>query len=566
MRRVDWLAVTILLLFTAGLRIIGMSYGQLNPDFFPSTAPLHMLHEQVPIQPDEYTGVAIPMDMALRNRLNPIFYEYPSFIINTNFVLYHLTGALDSLSLTDRQGKDLRVYADFPLYVLSRMYSVFGGLLMVACAYAISRLVAGRYAALSAGLLTAVSFTLVQHAHYIKPGTLSTAWMMLATWACIASLYSLQRRNREWLYIVGGIATGLAATTRYNAAAVGLIVLLIGLILLFRHRTRRMLLVILLSWLMIPIVFLLGSPFVLLDFENFWKGFSYIVGQFTVTGQNVQSYFLVDAWTGLAYVLTYTLLFAIGIPAIVYMILGFVGAWHNCPQKTNLLKQNSQLLVVSIIGIFVLVYMLVVLRTIRPGHSDNLLILVLPFIALLSAVGAGWLVKIIPLPQKITMPIILLILIIQPLILSVQVVKMFSQADTRLVMLDWIHQNIPYDSRFFLNGPYNVPLDPALYPYEQQFGIYARRLPEAEDYDYMIYSDALAFDILRSESIVPADVIAYQKDYLAELDRRFTRIAEIDRPSWTGSEAMMNMAAYWHNPRLILYCLNPARCEEIAQK
>ena len=34
MRPIDWIAVTILLLFAAGLRIIGISYGRLDPDFF----------------------------------------------------------------------------------------------------------------------------------------------------------------------------------------------------------------------------------------------------------------------------------------------------------------------------------------------------------------------------------------------------------------------------------------------------------------------------------------------------------------------------------------------------
>lgn len=565
MRPVDWFAVVCLLLFTAGLRIIGISYGQLNPDYFPSTAPLSMIHQQVPMQPDEYLSVAVPMDMALRNRLNPNFFEYPAFIVNTNFVLYHLTGVVDGLSIEDRQGENLRVFAEFPLYVMSRMYSVFGGLLMVACAYAISRLVAGRYVALCAGMLVAVSFTLVQHAHYIKPGTLSAGWMMLATWACIASLYARRGQNRERLYILAGVATGLAGTTRYNALAVGLIVLIVGLILLYRYRTRRMILTIGLSWIAIPTVFFLGSPYILIDFENFWADFTHIVGQFTVTGKNVRDYFLVDSWTGLGYLLIYTALFAIGIPAIVYMILGIVVAWRNRPRKHNFIKQNSQLLYVLIIGLFVLVYTLVILRTIRPGHSDNLLILILPFIALLSAMGAGWLVKILPFSSTFTMPVVLIILIIQPLVLSVQVVEMFSQRDTRHIMLDWIHQNIPYDSRFFLNGPYNVALDIQLYPYEQQFGVYVPELPTGNYYDYMVYSDALAFDVLRSEWLVPPDVIAQQHDYLSELDSQYTRIAEVHRPIWTGSDAMMNMATYWHNPTLILYCLNPTSCEATGQ-
>lgn len=566
MRSIDWLAVTLLLLFAAGLRIIGISYGQLNPDYFPSSAPHGMIHQQVPMQPDEYLSVAVPMDMALRNRLNPNFFEYPAFIVNTNFVLYHLTGVLDGLSIEDRQGENLRVFAGFPLYVMSRMYSVFGGLLMVACAYAISRIVAGRYAALCAGLLVAVSYTLVQHAHYIKPGTLSTGWMMLAAWACIASLYRQHSRGRDWLYILGGVATGLATTTRYNAAAVGLIVLLVGLILLYRYPTRRMLLVIFVSWVMIPLVFIIGSPYVLLDFENFWKDFSHIVGQFTVTGKNVRDYYLVDSWTGFAYLIMYTALFAIGVPALIYMCLSLIGAFRMRPHRANFLKQNSQLLYVLIMGLFVVTYGLVMMRTIRPGHSDNLLILVLPFVALLSAIGANWLVTISPLPPRFTMPFVALILIIQPLVLSVQVVEMFSQRDTRLVMLDWIYNKIPYDSKFFLNGPYNVPLDIALYPYEQQFSVYAPTLPEGDEYDYMVYSDALAYDVLRSEWLVPDDVLQQQVDYVTQLDQQFTRVAEIHRPTWTGSEAMMNMAAYWHNPTLILYCLNAQSCEAIGQK
>ena len=75
MRRIDWLAVTALLLFAAGLRIIGIGYGRLNPEYFPSYAPFGMVHEQLPIQPDEFFNVAIPVNMALRNQLNPEFFE-----------------------------------------------------------------------------------------------------------------------------------------------------------------------------------------------------------------------------------------------------------------------------------------------------------------------------------------------------------------------------------------------------------------------------------------------------------------------------------------------------------
>ena len=313
------------------------------------------------------------------------------------------------------------------------------------------------------------------------------------------------------------------------------------------------------SWLLIPLVFFLGSPYILRDFGQFWQGFSYIVGQFTSTGANVADYFLVDHWTGLFYLWVYLSLFSIGIPGAIFACVSLGAAWQQGRRpKTD--PRHSLMICVSMIVGFVLLYSLVALRTIRPGHSANLLILIIPFIALLAGIGADWLIKRIPVPPRYLMPLIALILITQPLILSVQVVKMFSQPDSRHIILDWIYHSIPRGSRFMLNGPYNVPLDEALYPSDQQFGVYASPLPSGEDYDYMIYSDALAFDIFRSHMIVPDELIQQQHDFLQMLDDSYSRIAKIARPSWTGSEAMMNMAAYWHNPTLIVYCLNPKSC------
>ena len=555
MRRIDWMAATMLLLFAAGLRIAGMGYGWLPPAYFPSYAPSGMVHEQLPVNPDSFHNVAIPVEMALKRRLNPEFFNYPSLIINSNFVLYQLTGATDGLSLADRDGHTLRNFAAFPLYVFSRIYSVLGGLLMVACVYASARLIAGRYAAICAGLLTASCFTLVVHAHYVKPSTPATALMTLALWASVAALHSRRRRGRARLIALAGIAAGLAASTFYNGAAVALIVLPASLVLLYRHRSRAMLMAALACWLAMPLCFILASPYILRDFAHFWFDVSRIVAQYKTPGQ-VHDFFLVDQWTGLRYLWTYAALFSLGIAAILCMALSVRYAWKQWRQ-TRGFHQNSAAPLVALLVFMLLAYSLVALRTVRPGHSEHQLIQILPFAALLAGLGAGWLVERMPLPPRLLMPGLLLLLIAQPLALSLQAAKMFRQPDTRQIMLTWIHDNIPAGARFFVNGSYNVPLDAAIYPNYQHFVGYAEDLPAGDDFDYMIVSDARAYDIFRSHWIVPPEVIAAQRAYLETLDERYARLAAIERPAWTGSDAMMNMAAYYHNPGLVLYCLNP---------
>ena len=554
MRRIDWLAATLLLLFAAALRIIGLGFGGLNPDYFPSYTPKSLAHEQLPIHPDEYVMVATPVNMALRGTWNPNFFEYPALIFNVNRVLFTLTGSLDGYELADRQGRTLRVYAPHALYVLSRIWSLVGGMLQVACAYAMGRMLSGRYAALCAGLLVAVCFTLVQHGHYIKPGPLATGLMMLAAWAALAALRSGDARSRGWLYTLAGVATGLACATRYNAAAVAPLVVAVGLMLVYRHRDRFTRRGVLMAWAAMPLVFFCGSPYILRDFALFWRDFQYIVSQFTTTGANVAEYFLVDHLSGLGYIIMYTALLALGLPALGFAALSCAAGFRA---RHPILRSG-----LALIGGMTLLYAAVALRTIRPGHSDNLVMLILPFVAVLAAVGAGWLVERLPLSTRMSMPIVALLLIIQPLALSLSAVKMLSQPDTRHLLLDWAQAHIPPGARFFLNGPYNLPLDEALYPNTTQYVAYAPQLPSGADYDYMVYSDALAFDILRSHAIVPPEVIAWQRDYRAGLDAAYPRIAEIERPTWLGSQAMMNTASYWHNPGLVIYCLNDASCAE----
>ena len=561
MPRREWLAVLPLLLFAAALRIIGISYGGLNPDYFPSYAPHGMAHELLPVHPDAYVMVATPVNMGLRNWLDPNFFEYPSLIINANLALFKLTGSLEGYSLEAREAAPtnsrLRVYAEHRLFVLARIWSLAGGMLQVACGYALARLLAGRHAALCCGLLIAVSYTLVQHGHYMKPGPLALGWMALAAWAALAALHATGGRTRFRMYLLACAATGLAATTRYNAAAVGVIVGSVGLIMLVRHRSRTAWRGIFASWLSIPLVFFAGSPYILRDLDAFWRDFLHIVSQYTTTGVNVPDHFLVDHMTGLGYLILYTFLYEIGIPGM--CLAGLAVAL--CIRGKGM--TDDARLSVMLIAMLIVAYALVTMRTVRPGHSDNLAMLIAPFLAVLAAIGANWLAQRLPLPAQVGRVAVVAMIVIQPLALTLSTMFVFTQPDTRHIMQDWIHENIASGARFFLNGPFNIPLDEALYPNFKQYIVYASEMPAGEEFDYLVYSDAAAFDILRSWWVVPPELIQKQHDILAAHEAAYTRVHAVERPIWLGSEAMMNTASLYHNPGLILYCLNEAACAAV---
>jgi hypothetical protein len=560
MRQVDYVAVIVVLLFAMALRILGTAtFGDLDDAHLPSTAPYGMLHIQAPMQPDEYLVVAIPVEMVLKNHRNPGFYEYPSGITYLNYVLIQLTGAMQALDKTIREGANLRTLAPFEFYFFSRMYSVLGGVVAVACAYSIMRHVSGKFAAFIAALLLATSYLQVQHAHYTKPEIPSVAFMMLALWASVMALYARRLPVTYRMLLLSGILTGAAATTRYNAAAISIVLCFTGLILLWRHRTWKMLFIVAVAWVLFPITFFIGTPFVLLNFQRFYEEFTYISGQFLSGGNNIAAEILTTPQHGFLILLRFLIVFGITIPATLMIPIGFYAAWQK--RSKRFLSNNSELLFIALLVPFIAAYSFVTMRTVRPIFSDNLLVLIVPQCILLAAIGAGWLYENVALPKILLAPMIAIAVLVVPLIQTIPMVYIVAQTETRARMQNWIYEHIPTGSRFLLLESYNVPLDPAIYPYDQNFNISTFQLADVEGYDYLLVSDARLNLYDRADDLVAAAEYEPYQLLLDSINTNFPRIAWIDRPrGYPGYGDMLNMIAYWHQPALTLYCLNEMAC------
>lgn len=545
MAKHDWFFVTALLIFAAGLSLAGIDFGQPLPQYASSTDPYQLLPAEAPIHPDEYQFIAIPLQMLAENHFRTGYLVNPTLLTNLNLITFWATGAARALPLDDRASIDFigRQYAPFNLYIIGRVYSALAGVLTVAGVYATARLLVGRRGALAAGLLTAVSYTLVQHAHYATPNSLAAACAMLAVWASFASLRTRQRS----LFWLASTLAGLAASSRYNAAAVFIVVFLVGLILLIRrHQTIK---VIFFGWLLFPLAFLIGTPYALVERREFLEGVLYGFQHYLGSLDNDFVF-----GNGLFYELRHLIVFALGVPASLMVI---AGVYSILGTRRSERSQHKNLFI-SIVLFYVAAYAIVVLRSGRLG-SDQLLIPIIPPLALLAGVGLSWIydylrINIHPLINAGIMLVFMLV----PLSLSVQLARLFSLPDTRIVMQTWVYDHLPRGSRIHLNGPYNVPLDSADYHWTQT---YAGNLVDpdmllAENVDYMILSGAWYDLLVSSREVVPGDYLQNVLDYLTMLSQRLPRVAYINRPMWTGSDwGVHNTARYWHHPGLTVYCL-----------
>jgi len=546
LRGVDWVFIVVLLLFAAALRLIAIDFGQPDIRYAQSTVPNQMLHDQTPLHPDEFLFITRPFRMLLTGHPNPQFFENPLFLINANFVTFLLTDAGDTLSHEERLTGNFRNYAPFHLYVIGRVYSALGGILAVAGAYAITRLLAGRYAALMAGLLSAVALTLVQHTHYSTTSSLSAGFVMLCIWATFLALRVQSTQNRWILFILAGIFAGLAGGNRYNAAAISLIVFFAGWILLFRHRNPQTLGLVFAGWLAFPATFLITTIQLIFDFDGFWRDFRSISTQYLSGLDRISS---VSPMTGLWLEYQYLFLMVLGIPALILCVL-----------SARALFQAKKRLFIILLLTYLIPYSWVILRTVRPNGADQLLIPVIPVFAVLAGIGCAGLLRWFNQRRWFLLPLLIVVIIAMPLVFTVQFLWSIHQPDTREHLQMWVYEHLSRSSRIHLIGPYNVPLDAADYVVTQSFSSFetAKDL-RLMDIDYLIVSDALYHPAQGANADYLVSIQAAQESWESA---NFQHIISIYSPNWwiLGYEGL-HTPSYWHHPDLTVFCVNPTVCE-----
>lgn len=533
MRGQDWGITVAILLFAAALRLVGVAWGQPNARFDRTYTPRDLLHDQTPLQADEYVFVSFSLQMLLEHEIVPRFYHNPTFVHNFNALVFLLTGSHEQLAPASREGLTMRHYAPFRLYVMGRAHSALASVLAAAVTLAIARTLAGRRAMLHAGLLMAVSFPLVQHAHYTTSNSMGLLWVMLCVWASLRALKS--PHSARWL-VGAGVCAGFAFGSRFNGGVVVGVVGLAGLWAWCQTRTWTRAGVLVLAVGAFVGAFVASTPAVLLDRQTFWDDFRFISSQYlSMGGFSVSA---LSAWDGLQMEWHYLAVFGVGVPALIAIMAGAV--W----------LVRRQRVVALILLAYVVAYSLLILRTVRPVGADQLVILAIGVLAVFYGAGMAWGLARWGLGVRVVVTVAGVLI---PLSQSVQFVAQRTQPDTRQLMQAWIEAHVPVGATVGLISSYNVPLDPQRTPYWIAYEI-AQDMDwrSIQPADYVIISDAV--EHFRRRAGVPI---------ARTLPEGAVWVAGIARPRWAGDDWALHTASYWHNPALDLYCLHEVACDAL---
>ncbi|MDP8257641.1 MAG: glycosyltransferase family 39 protein [Candidatus Alcyoniella australis] len=264
------LALVGLLLVGAALRFLGIDFG----------LPLQ-------VHPDEGKVLSAALGFGSGD-FNPHFFRYPTLLMYMLFAVFGAYYALgralgwfaDSFDFAYRYAKDPST-----VIVLARCCVAAMGTATLGVVYLLGKRLGGRVAGIIAIALLALSFHHVADSHYCTTDVPSGLWCTLCMLFVVRWHQGRLRRDLA----LAGICAGLAASTRYNAALVGIAAIPAALSYTQVGLARRLAALVACGALCI-LAFAATSPYVLLDYPAFIADFSYSMlhahgGHFGISGE-----------------------------------------------------------------------------------------------------------------------------------------------------------------------------------------------------------------------------------------------------------------------------------------
>jgi 4-amino-4-deoxy-L-arabinose transferase-like glycosyltransferase len=457
--------LSLIIIFALGLRLWGINNG------------LPYLYH-----PDEPALVGPAITTIQTGDWNPHFFHYPSLFHDMLVVLYAIyfiygTSQGQFASVQDLVHPELAALGvgriAFPSEILiGRLVSSAMSVLVVIIAYRIGRQLAGKRAGLLSALLLASSPTLTSLGHWTTVDMMGTAWVTLSL------LFALRvARGSKWSdYLKGGVAAGLAAATKYPLAFVVVSLVTAHWVSLpLRQWASKKLLV---GLVLVPLVFVMFTPYALLSLPEFLNGFGFSVAHYSRLGHSGME------GHALQWYLTY--------------MLRQEGLWPFLVLPALLWAIRVKDKGMFVLGVYSILYFILISRQLV--RNDRTLLPIIPALLIIAAVFTVRLCDVLcrSVVQKHCSGVVLLssltvgFLLITPLSNSVRYDLLLTQKDSRAKAQEWIEQNIPSDSKIALEN-YSPFLDSQRYSvtYLDLLGDHGPNWYRREGFDYIVFSSGI---------------------------------------------------------------------------
>lgn len=428
-KRISTLGLLLILALGGFVRLWGNNFG------LP-----HLYH------PDEGYLVMPALRILHTGSFNPGWFDYGSVFIYVLFLAYAAYFLVGARLGVFQVVQDIPYYGnfravsayDFPtLFIVSRSVSALFGVALILATYLLARRLFGKKTGLVAALLLALCPVLVYNAHF---ATTDTAMTFFVTLAALLSL-RLYESGEIKHYILAGLVTGLAISTKYSAFPA---VLTLVVAHLLRGEKGYSLLdsKLFLALGAILVGFLIGSPFVLVEFPTF---LNYLAKQLRVYGRPGSEPPLEPTYLWwLRYMFTTEV-----VPATILALIGIGRLLKERAKETIVLLASP-----TLFWIIILTQVPRYHRTWLP--TAPILVLFAAYGLVQVAVWLSWLLQ----KVRLVRPVYVLAVLLLPLAMFWGTLVLrrdwrMTQPDVRTLALNWIQEHLPANSRIAidLTGP-----------------------------------------------------------------------------------------------------------------
>lgn len=243
----DFLPLTVLLLIGFLLRITSLFYG----------LPLQLSIDE----PALVSGV-----ISLKDGLNIGRFDWPHLYFYINFIFYGFGFVLKTLGLLPEFLGEIGIY-----FVISRLVTTTFGVMTILLVYMLTtKIYQNRYIALLAAIFVTFLPVHVLESRFAKLDVALTFFITLVLWY----IYNLYKKPSAQNFIIVGFLIGIAMSIKYNAFLIYLSLFLAFLNIAGLRRSAlnyKTYLKFLYAGFATIVGFLIGTPYALLDFEDFWS-------------------------------------------------------------------------------------------------------------------------------------------------------------------------------------------------------------------------------------------------------------------------------------------------------